>query len=262
MSNDRTTLSERYAIAISSNHLELSLRRQGSIDLILAAGLSDRMGTMLMRLGAEYAAAKGPYLLARRNLANTMAIVKGIQNRAQNMPESSQAHASAMQMAKELEHDARENAKIAYAHILLKLPSLATSKGAFCNWAMNQAYRLNFMRPAHKPNDPGPDLDAWNSAEAVRRQVVNVLACRVLDLLLEPTCAVCDGRGFFGGYSNTPQTPCIPNKRSGAVCNGERRIDEVGRTEEERNFVFSLMELAKRAIRHAESEMQEKLRTK
>lgn len=262
MSNDRTTLGERYAIAISSNHLELSLRRQGSIDLIIAAGFSDRMGSMLMRLMAEYASAKGPYISARRHLAASMIVVKNIQSRAEHIPKTSAAYLSAVNMANDLESDAIQAAKISYAHILLKLPSLSPAKEAFCNWAMAQAHRMRFMEPGDQPETLAPTLNAWKAATQSRIKVVNALAGRVLDMLLEPTCAVCDGRGFFGGYSNNPQTPCVPNKRTGIVCNGERRLEDIGRTEEEKNFAFALMELAKRTIRKAESEMNEKLQGK
>lgn len=51
---DRPTIAERYRLAASSTNLSVLPRATGDVDLLIAAGWSDSLGTLLYRLAGEY----------------------------------------------------------------------------------------------------------------------------------------------------------------------------------------------------------------
>ncbi len=120
--------------------------------------------------------------------------------------------------------------------ILGRLKSLPAARDEIGIWACIEATRQRFMQP--------------DSA-------VRVLVGRVIDVHLDPTCHVCEGRGFNGGgrHEHTgPQIICRACRGSGL------RRDSVGKTEEERRFArFLLAEMAMR-MQSVESMMRKYLR--
>lgn len=52
--NKRPTIAERYRLATHSSNLSVKPRATGDVDLLIAAGWSDSLGTLLYRLAGEY----------------------------------------------------------------------------------------------------------------------------------------------------------------------------------------------------------------
>ena len=258
MSDEKPGLIERYSSAINSSHLELNPIRRGAADFLLAIGMCRGMdgerevlGSMLMRLMCEFSLAKGEYLQARRNQANMLAQSK----------EQKDVECSA-----ELAHQAEVDALSAHQHILLKLPSLAQTKEAFGRWCAIHATKHGFMPIGAMPTENAGfvgiatpvKFSAWRVAHVNRSEVIRILAGRVLDVFLEPTCIRCSGRGFSGGYNGGPQIKC--NTRGGCGGSGKRPIDNIGNSREQHEFSYYLYGQAERLLTNVEIQLAERLR--
>jgi hypothetical protein len=249
MSDEKPGIIERYSNAIQSSHLELSPIRRGAADFLLAVGMCrgpdgerETLGSMLMRLMCEFDSAKGEYIMARRNQSNALARAK-----VNKQPEA----------AAELVHQAEVDALSAHQHILLKLPSLPHTREAFGRWTTIQASKRKFMDCGDMPIATSAKFKAWRQGMADRQAVIGILAGRVLDVFLEPTCIRCSGRGFNGGY-NGMQTIC--NTRGGCGGSGKRSIDNIGNTREQHEFSYFLYGQAEHLLTNVEIQLAERLR--
>lgn len=239
--DEKPGLLERYSIACSSNHLEIHPHKRGAVDLLtdiaFCSGKSNErepLGAMLMRLVHEFDQARGEYASARRHQAACLARSKAVKD---------------VELAAEMLHEAEVNALSAHMHILQKLPSLPTTREAFGNWTILQAEKHNFMPCGLIPRDVKM-IGAWREDLKRRYEVIAILAGRVLDVFLEPTCLRCSGRGFSGGYNGKVQTIC--NNRAGCGGSGKRSIDNIGNTKEQHDFSQFLYGQAERLLRNVE----------
>jgi hypothetical protein len=276
------TMSERYSKAIGTKRLVLSEHRRGDADIILAAGLCahisrpQTLGPMLFRLMAEYDEVRGQRAIARRNLeagnsresarADATKTIEGESGRRQRRgdPEmtSAELHALILKAGEHLRDRVAFEAKMAHAHVLIHLPSLASTREAFQQWALLMANKRRFMDigplPAVDP-DKSMLVSAWRKGKNQQRTVVLALAGRVLDLVLDPNCYRCEGRGFNGGYDRNPQRICNDMRKGGCGGSGKRNT-KIGKTKDEDDFAGYLMTEVEIMLGRATREMSARLR--
>ncbi len=293
MSTEPTTIRERYARAMSSSHLELNANRRGDIDIIMAAGavgMPDArraesiqtgysvlpMSALLLRLMAEYDEVRGPRAIARRNFeaGSTREHARAEATTAVNREAGRRARAGAASMTPgevrdcvlkaseamrdQIAHDAR----MAHAFVLMRLQSLASTKQAFGEWALVLANKRHFMDVGPLPVvDPEKSslVAAWRKGKKAQQTVVLALAGRVLDLVLDPNCYRCEGRGFNGGYDRNPQRICNDMRKGGCGGSGKRDT-KIGKTKEEDDFAGYLMMEVDIMLGRVTREMNQKLR--
>jgi len=291
------TLRERYSSAMSSSHLELTPHRRGDIEIIMAAGAAgmpdsrredgrafasnpeDRrmlLASSLVRLMAEYDEVRGQRAVARRNFEEadtkeraraeaTTAVNREAGQRARrgeapmNPDEMRACVASAAEaMRDQIAHDA----KMAHAFVLMRLKSLASTKQEFGAWALTMAWRRGFMDVGPMPMvDPEKSglVAAWRKGKRAQQAVTLTLAGRVLDLLLEPNCYRCEGRGFNGGYDRSPQKICNDIRKGGCGGSGKRST-RLGNCKEQEDFAAYLMMEVDIMLGRVSREMQQRLR--
>jgi hypothetical protein len=293
MSAEPTTIRERYARAMSSSHLELNTNRRGDIDIIMAAGAvgmpderrDERVRTgystlpisaLLLRLMAEYDEVRGPRAIARRNFeaGNTREHARAEATTAVNREANRRARVGETQMnpdelracvskaAEAMRDQVAHDAKMAHAFVLMRLQSLASTKQAFGEWAMSMAIRRRFMDVGPLPvvdPDKSSLVAAWRKGKQAQQAVVQTLAGRILDLVLDPNCYRCEGRGFNGGYSQNPQRLCNDTRKGGCGGSG-RRSTLIGRSKEEDDFAGYLMMEIDIMLGRTTREMNQKLR--
>jgi hypothetical protein len=171
MTLDRPTISERYARATESSHLEMVADRIGDIDVLTASGwISDGLGTSLYRLRAEWDAVRAEQRQAEAQLRYSAAAARKL----------GEMHREAAQRA------AEDAALTARALILVRLGTLAHTRDALGRFADVWATRRRYMKPY---------------------AVVAKIAGRALDVWLDPQCPVCTGRMFVGELGG-PQAIC------------------------------------------------------
>lgn len=117
--------------------------------------------------------------------------------------------------------------------MLSKLKSLPSTKAMLGRFAVTLATRIHFMQP--------------DSAVAV-------LTGRALQAYLDPTCPHCEGRGKNGGYGE-PEVICRSCRGSG------QKAVNIGRDDEERRFVATLLAEMDRKASSAEQSMARMLRS-
>lgn len=209
--NTAPTLSERYSRALSTSHMEVQARVRGDVDVIIAAGwVPEHMGTMLYRLAAEFDRAHGEVALAHRNHAEQQKTVthytKLIAAEKRKTPRDDSLIAKWETRIEQLQKEIERDMKARRAFILLKTKSLPAVKVAFANWATGYADKRGFLS----------DSERRSITPAARAAVIQALSHRVLDIMLDPMCPRCEGRGFNGGYDGVPQVIC-------RVCEAGRR---------------------------------------
>ena len=293
MSAEPRTIREKYASAMSSSHLELNPNRRGDIDIIMAAGAagmpderrdeSTRTGystlpisALLLRLMAEYDEVRGPRAIARRNFeaGNTREHARTEAATAVNREAGRRARAGEQQMtpdeirdcvlkaADAMRDQVAHDARMAHAFVLMRLQSLASTKQAFGSWAMTLANKRRFMDVGPMPiDDPdkSPLMAMWRKGKRAQQTVVLALAGRVLDLVLDPNCYRCEGRGFNGGYDRNPQRICNDMRKGGCGGSGKRNT-KIGKTKEEDDFADYLMMEVDIMLGRTTREMNQKLR--
>jgi len=248
LSDEKPSIGERYAIALTSSHLEWSNERRTALDFLLAMGCvrdgdgRETMGSMLMRLMHEFAQIKGEYSNARRQQARMLLAAKEVRDPL---------------MAAAIEVLAEDEAIAAHQHIRLKIPSLAATQRAFTNWCMIQAGKRGFMTLAPMPTDR-VKFKTWRQSLDERNRTIGLLAGKVLDVFMEPTCIRCSGRGFSGGYSGTIQTKC--NTRGGCGGSGRRDLRHIGNSSLQHDFSYYLYCQAEHLLTHVEIELAKKMR--
>lgn len=294
MSSGPTTIRERYSRAMSSSHLELDANRRGDIDVILAAGAvgmpdsrrdeATRSGyhplpvsSLLLRLMAEYDEVRGQRAIGRRNFEAdssreharaeaTQAVARenGMrQRRGEKEMTPDQLRECMTKAGEALRDQIAHDARMAHAFVLMKLKSLSEVKNAFGEWALVMANKRRFMDVGPIPViDPDKSLlvSAWRKGKTEQRTVVLALAGRVLDLVLDPNCYRCEGRGFNGGYSREPQRICNDMRKGGCGGSG-RRNTKIGKTKDEDDFAAYLMMEIDIMLGRVTREMNDRLRS-
>ena len=183
---DRPGLEERYGSAISSAHLEVMLTRC-SVDYLIAAGWArDGIGTKLFRLRSEYDSVRGDHQLALTNSREDVAAAHGLQAKAWATDDADIA-AERQAEADEAFRAATAAAVTARALVMIHLTTLRETSQELQAFAILMATRQRFMQ----------------DNLAVQR-----IACRALEFWLDPHCALCDGRGFTGGF-RAPMMLCV-----------------------------------------------------
>lgn len=293
MSIEPTTLRERYSRAMSSSRLELKANRRGDIDVIMAAGAAgmpderrdERFRTgyaalpisaLLLRLMAEYDEVRGQRAIGRRNFeaASSREHARAEASQAVSREEGRRNRAGEPKMSptelqecltragNALRDQIAHDAWMAHAFVLMRLQSLSSTKQAFGEWALVMANKRRFMDVGPLPMvDPDRSslVAAWRKGKRAQQTVVLALAGRVLDLVLDPNCYRCDGRGFNGGYSHNPQRICNDMRKGGCGGSGKRNT-KIGKSKDEDDFAAYLLTEIDIMLGRVTREMNQKLR--
>ena len=224
--DERATVGERYCTATESSNLRLS-ERFGDVDMIIAAGLvPNTLAATLFRLIVEYDGVRSQHRSADLKMRQDEAKAKAQQG------ESAKERTAAM--LAEAEH----SALVAHVLILTHLTTLRDAKDQFGAFAMKEANKRRMLKTDRE---------------------VAIIAGRVLDVFLNPTCRHCSGRGFNGAtHRGEIQTLCRPCRGSG------HRRDSIGKDDIERGFATHLLmqtdamlHEAQREISHARHRINE-----
>lgn len=282
MGAEPMTMGEKYSRAIHTSRLVLSEHRRGDADVILAAGLCSHVsrpqtiGPMLFRLMAEYDEVRGQRAIARRNYAvadtrenaraeasQAVAREDGMrQRRGEAKMTATELQACVVKAGETFRDQIAHDAKMAHAFVLMRLQSLPSVRTAFGEWALLMANKRRFMDVGPMPViDPEKSMlvSAWRKGKTEQRTVTLALSGRVLDLVLDPNCYRCEGRGFNGGYSREPQRICNDMRKGGCGGSGKRNT-KVGKTKEEDDFAGYLMTEVEIMLGRATREMSARLR--
>jgi hypothetical protein len=246
------------------------------------------ISALLLRLMGEYDEARGPRAISRRNFETDSsrqhardvaadAVARETARRARkftaaNMrrPEKGEAQmtpdevrACMVKAGEDLRDQIAHDARMAHAFVLMRLQSLASTKQAFGEWAMSMAIRRRFMDVGPLPvvdPDKSSLVAAWRKGKLAQQTVVMALAGQVLDLLLDPNCYRCEGRGFNGGYSQNPQRLCNDERKGGCSGSGRRPTNKLGNCKEQHEFAAYLMMEVDIMLGRTTREMNQKLR--
>lgn len=220
------TLGERYSGAIESSDL-LMRESRGDVDLICAAALAeDRMAGALYRLMVEYSNVKADHVAAETRMR-----LKEAEARAQvdDPDRTAWSWKSAAEKALQIRQEAEREALTAHVLILTHLRTLREAKERLALFAIAEATKRRF----------------WKSDE-----VVIVIAGRVLDAFIAPTCTKCAGTGIIGSARlGEVERECRPCKGSGS------RRESIGQSDDERLFARDLFSAIDVAMARAQFKM-------
>jgi hypothetical protein len=194
-------------VALESHHLKLSTDRAGDVDLLIACGwVRDGLGATLYRLRAEFDAAKGEDRIAGAYLIS-------LRERAirATLASADAATAAAAAETKTLHDQIDRETLTLRALVLLKLKSLDGATKAMRHYAEQSAARRGCC------------------LEMAR---LYSLSGQVLQILLDPLCPKCEGRGFWGGYGG----PLVWHQGPGSCERSGRRRVQLGQSMEEEAF--------------------------
>lgn len=229
------SVTERYNVAVGQGSTRIGARGSSG-DVVLAAALQrNRMGAMLLRLQAEYDAARAELEqaghIAPRNYDQASALLAQAKSllkqatRAESPRERWRLEAQADVASREaaaIKRRTPHEIVSARAFILLKLKTIREAKlhvGALA------------LRMAAKPH------------HSVTEDAALKLAGRALDVFLDPLCHNCDGTGRIGNtYAGEAEKAC-------PVCKGStHRRDVLGNSIRETTFAAVLLgELQRKA---------------
>ena len=236
------TQQERYLCATNSKRLIVIERRETDVDLLIAAGWAGSpLAADLYRLIARFDEARGEVRQAGAAHDSTLAAAKVASRRG------------AKQKSETLKLRAEDEAKIARAFIMIKLGGLAETKEAFGQYVFRLAAQRRFMDVGAPP----PDLSAlklWRERLRARARILFMLSGRMLDVLIDPICPSCNGRGETGGYDGKIQALCRQCRRSDVV--GRRVTKELGNTPQENAFCDHVLGCCERMLDEMDAEMR------
>jgi hypothetical protein len=216
---------ERYSRATRSSHLKMKDNAVGDVDVLTAAGMSDSLGTRLMRLRTEFDGVRRAQMVAQGNHSTASRAAdaarrpvikeKGQEDRKPTLEEMPEALQAARELSKAMHEKAKADALTAHLLILIELKSLFAAKQALGRFA-------------------------WNYVESRKAEVsvgeVETIVGAVLDAWLDRLCHRCDGRGFTGGYDG-PTIRCRTCRESGNRRQGVFSDRLVGQTLAERLLI-------------------------
>ncbi|HEY9138770.1 MAG TPA: hypothetical protein VIM67_10885, partial [Terriglobus sp.] len=183
----------------------------------------------------------GDYVAARNHQARQLRMAREVKD---------------LELAAQITREAAESAESAHQYILQKIPSLTSTKEHFGRWCLEKAVRQNFMPIGAMPTDQAKFRD-WRQRMERREDVVRILAGKVLDVFLEPTCFRCCGRGFSGGYDGQVQTICP--LRGGCGGTGKRPLSHIGNNREQHDFSLYLYGQVERLLTDVEIQLARKM---
>lgn len=194
------TVEQRYARAARSSNLKLDDIAPRDVDVVIAAGFSERLGTMLLRCRNEWAAQRAEFdrMFAVLNTDRAAAAVA----KKQAISEGERTKAAPdFKAAEKITEDSKRALATSRALALMAMQSLGAAAAMFHEAAGARSHRL------------GLRLSTPEIADCVGNG---------LDLWLDQRCAHCAGRGFNGGYG-VPVVVC--RGRAGCGGTGKKRRD-------------------------------------
>lgn len=226
-----SNVEERYARATGSSHLEVKRHEEapGDADTIIAAGMSEPLGTLLARLKAEWDAQAGELALYQRAQAELLR----------------KADAEAAKLKADPDYESQEDfyrreamreAVTGRAMVLMGLRSLRGAKQAMLNFTLCKAEHM------------AVESDAIALAELVGK---------VMDVWLDRLCHFCGGVGFTGGYG-TPRLMCVGKSKCGG--SGSRRQGQLGENQAEQAFGLWLLNVMDSKCAGSMAQMAKKTR--
>lgn len=185
------SVAERYIRATRSSHLKLE-PEAGDVDMIIAAGIADSLGTLLLRCRQEWDSQRAQLEQAEENRQAGLAIAHQAERAAKPVvvanagpcrpEEFERAMADAAKVRENVDNEALTSRML----ILMNMTSLRPTSNALMRYALQRAARRKMM---------------------LERAEVAVLVGQSLDVWLDQRCNACAGRGFNGGYG-APNVLC------------------------------------------------------
>lgn len=237
----RVTIGESYGLATHTSNLRVQEKRTDA-DMIMAAGMvagpagGHDLGVLLLRLHSEFDSAKAALMRVDQEMPRYMRAAAALDKRADawkpGMPSDS---ATLRADADHLRSVARRRAVSESMLVLMELKTVRPARQALYAYTQSLAEAQRFREP--------PD-------------VLERLANKVLDVLLDPTCHTCSGTGSEGsGYANETMRTC-------GTCGGSgHRRDSVGNGPRARWFAFQLLGNLQQEMAHAAGGIGRKLRS-
>ncbi len=208
MSDDRASIKERYTSAIGSTRLTLVAERTGDVDLLIAAGwVQDGLATQIYRLMAEFDTVRGEVRVAQQEQVRLQDELTKHRKRhdigdhtSPRGPMQTTAH---RREGEALSAAMEQEALQARAFALLQLKTLASTKQAVGRYADQQATRRGLV--------------------SLSPLAVMAIVGKVLEVMLDPLCAGCQGSGKVGTFPNQ----YLHTGKGASFCggSGRRKVD-------------------------------------
>lgn len=215
--NERPDTRERYTSAINATDLSLVDRRAGAADMLAAVGISNVLGSVLMRLGAEFDQVKGEHGIAEAEARRVRAVIESLltaARREEKRKDQGPTRAALYyRQADEQRAQAQRAEVTATALILMHLKTLREAKNALALYAIGMATRRRHMLDDRK---------------------VIALTGHVLVAWLNPVCSSCGGFASVGQYGQR-MTMCRACEGTGMA------TASLGHTPAEQVFCADLM---------------------
>jgi len=239
--DERPSLAERYGAAVQSSHLKAEAESRCDVDYLIAAGLlKDGLGSALLRLRAEYDAARALLRHVETGTEIWQARIAEIDDEAAPMLRREWITPADLRQLRDLHAEAQRlrtelAGYLAAEHgiVLVSLKTLPDVRARVGSLALAMC------------------TTGWPLAQEAALRT----AGRVLDAWLDPNCRGCDGRGFNGG---THRGELVVRCK---VCLGARlRRVKLASTADESRFAALLADRLAELQRRAADEMRLLLR--
>lgn len=237
----RVTVGESYGLATHTSNLRVQEKRTDA-DMIMAAGMvagpagGHDLGVLLLRLHSEFDTARAALMRVDQEMPRYLKAAAALERRAEAWRVPLRSDPEALRAdAENLRRIAKRRAVSESMLVLMDLKTVRPARHAMLAYAVAMAEKERFREP--------PD-------------VLERLAYRVLDVLLDPTCHTCWGTGSEGsGYLNETMRVC-------GTCGGSgHRRDSIGNGPRARWFAFILLGNMQREMAQAAGGIGRKLRS-
>lgn len=237
----RVTVGESYGLATHASNLRVQEKR-GDADMIMAAGMvagpagGHDLGVLLLRLHSEFDSARAALMRVDHEMPRYLRAAAALEKRAAAWKEGQPSDPDTLRAdAEDLRSIAKRRAVSESMLVLMELKTVRPARQALYTYTQSLADAQRFREP--------PD-------------VLERLANKVLDVLLDPTCHTCWGTGSEGsGYLNETMRTC-------GTCGGSgHRRDSIGNGPRARWFAFILLGNLQQEMAHAAGGIGRKLRS-
>ena len=234
---DRPDISERYSRAINSSDLRVRERIQGDSDILMAAGWTGTLGTMLHRLSCEFGNIKGEHQLSAAESKRVRSLIHA-RFQAARLEDMRASHGPTFagkhrKEAEALQSSLEGTELTAALLVFMHLKTLRETRNSLHNFALEIATKRGF------------DLGD---------RAVATLGTRAIAVWLDPNCHACGSTGKVGGYDGRPQTKC-------GACQGTGKARQsIGKDETERAFAGLLLSHMDRMSEVAAGRLTRRLR--
>jgi hypothetical protein len=229
----RVTIGESYGLATHSSNLRVQEKRTDA-DMIMAAGMvagkgpvgGHDLGVLLLRLHSEFDTARGALMRVDQEMPRYLRAAAALDKRADTWHPGLRSDPEALRAdAASLRHIAKRRAVSESLLVLMELKTVRPARQALYEYTEDLAQKERFREPS---------------------DVLQRIANRTLDVLLDPTCHTCWGTGSEGsGYLNETMRVCI-------TCGGSgHRRDSIGNGPRARWFAFILLGNMQQEMAHA-----------